>query len=1544
MYQCPTTAAQNRGQIFVTTDGSAATFVSGTDIVDEAYADADDFVPEASGIMYLKDGSRWTFVGGTLTEIRDRNGNKVTFSGSSGTLTVTDSLNRVVSIALGYTDGTYGLCDKITYKGFGGASRTILVTKTNLTNVLKSGQTLKTYAQLFPSLNGSTSTYFNPEVKSGVILPNGKSYQFKYTSYGELARIDLPTGGAIEYDWDVGEYGNTNGGVVATATYMDYAVYRRILERRTYVDGSTLENKLIIERPTDFNSNTESSVVTETRDASNNLLAKQKSSYFGSALYSFSQTSDANSYTKWREAKEYKTEAYATNGSTVLRTVDYTWEQRTASSPFSWWSGTADDAPGYDPRLIETVTTLDDGQKSKTSAINPNDSSRGFDQFNNQTDVFEYDYGSGAVGSFVRRTHTDYATTVNGTDYINVAPTPTPTATPAQGTIHIRNLPTQTWVSSDSAGSTIKSRTKFEYDQYSTSYNEGLTSRSSISGHDSGYTTSYLTRGNATAIKRYENAAGETGEVKSFQRYDIAGNVVKIRDPRGCETSAAYGDSYGAPNGNATTNTSPSELSGVSQTSYAFATSVTNCLSQTVSSQFDFYTGMPVDGQDVNGVVTSGYSTSESLDRPTQIIRAVGQSEQSQTTFAYDDTNKKVTTTSDLASYNDNALKTESFYDGLGRTTETRRYEGSSTYIKTTQTYDAVGRIKRSYNPFRTTSDTTYGYAENTYDALGRVTAVATSDGSSVGTSYSGNTVTVTDQASKQRKSVTDALGRLKTVYEPDSGGTLNVNTDYTYDVLNNLLTVSQGSQTRTFSYDNLSRLTQAVNPESGTVSYGYDPNGNLTSKVDPRTTSGSNWTTSYAYDDLNRITSRTYSNDGGVTAPVYFYYDSQSLPSGAPSYTRGSSIGRLVAVTYGSSSSNGTYRAYDKLGRVTEQWQRTDTTNYEIDAAYDLANGMTSQTYPGDGTARRSVSYSFDAAGRMSSLSTSAVTYNVGSFAAASVSSVSYAAQGGIASQTLGNGLVHAIGYNTRLQPTSIQLGSSGATMSLSYTYGTSSTNNGNITSIAYSGGGTSFTQDFTYDNLNRLATAQEQSGSSWTQTNGYDRYGNRTITAGVGSGTAPTFSSTTNRITTSGYSYDAAGNLTVDPSHAYTYDAENKILKLDTVLAYAYDGEGKRVRKYVGENTRFVYGIGGELLAEYNGSTNAITKEYLYGASGLTAVIDPTNGTEYLTPDHLGSPRVVTNSSATVTQRRDFMPFGEEVTSGAGRSSGSGWSSVSAPRQKFTGYERDSESGLDFAQARYFGCTLGRFSSLDPLQASAVADVPQSWNRYTYALNNPIRAIDPTGMKTEYVWKDFDKLSDEEKRVFNGSKIAVDKGKDSLSGKDLYERLKTVDGGKQLAGILNMTAALADIKFANGKSAINYVTGITGYKKGERIYANADAELNTQMEGISSKKAAADKRFIGPGGQDVEHKNDSTGVIYDVTFRENYDRGQIQMSFATSEKFGALDMDADERGKGCKGCSGTAHAWNAINGADPVNIYKALTGRPSGRTIQPSYEIKDK
>src|ERR1044072_5620988 len=184
--------------------------------------------------------------------------------------------------------------------------------------------------------------------------------------------------------------------------------------------------------------------------------------------------------------------------------------------------------------------------------------------------------------------------------------------------------------------------------------------------------------------------------------------------------------------------------------------------------------------------------------------------------------------------------------------------------------------------------------------------------------------------------------------------------------------------------------------------------------------------------------------------------------------------------------------------------------------------------------------------------------------------------------------------------------------------------------------------------------------------------------------------FSSPTNRITTSGYSYDAAGNLTNDTVHAYTFDAENKILKVDTASPYVYDGEGERVRKLVGENLRFIYGIGGQEIAEFSGASGALQKEYIYGAGGVLATIEPTavnsNATRYTTSDNLGTPRVVTTSSAGVVSRHDYKPFGEEIGAGTGsRTTGMGYSVADGVRQRFTQKERDVETGLDYFGARY-------------------------------------------------------------------------------------------------------------------------------------------------------------------------------------------------------------------------------------------------------------------
>ena len=175
------------------------------------------------------------------------------------------------------------------------------------------------------------------------------------------------------------------------------------------------------------------------------------------------------------------------------------------------------------------------------------------------------------------------------------------------------------------------------------------------------------------------------------------------------------------------------------------------------------------------------------------------------------------------------------------------------------------------------------------------------------------------------------------------------------------------------------------------------------------------------------------------------------------------------------------------------------------------------------------------------------------------------------------------------------------------------------------------------------------------------------------------------------------------------------------DSDTAYAYDGEGRRVRKVVGGSsgvtTTYVYNVLGQLVAEFGG----------------TAPARP--GTRYLTPDHLGSTRVVTGEDQSVLTRHDYLPFGEEIGAALGnRNQASGVSGYTAsladgPAQKFTGKERDNESGLDYFQARYFSGAGGRFTSADVPFADQGAADPQSWNLYSYTRNNPLNYVDPDG-----------------------------------------------------------------------------------------------------------------------------------------------------------------------------------------------------------------------
>jgi RHS repeat-associated protein len=218
----------------------------------------------------------------------------------------------------------------------------------------------------------------------------------------------------------------------------------------------------------------------------------------------------------------------------------------------------------------------------------------------------------------------------------------------------------------------------------------------------------------------------------------------------------------------------------------------------------------------------------------------------------------------------------------------------------------------------------------------------------------------------------------------------------------------------------------------------------------------------------------------------------------------------------------------------------------------------------------------------------------------------------------------------------------------------------------------------------------------------------------------------------------YDAAGNVIFDnqlgAAGDRTYDAENRMVTAagGGANSYGYNADGKRVRRAVGAQTFWqVYGVGGELVAEYlwNGATATLQKEHGYRAGEMLIVAEGAT-VRWLVKDHLGTPRILADQTGSLggIRRHDYLPFGEETLAGAQRS-GNGYQAEGV-RQKFTGYERDAETELDNAEARYYSATQGRFASIDSLLASARRQTPQSWNRFIYVINNPQKYVDPSGL----------------------------------------------------------------------------------------------------------------------------------------------------------------------------------------------------------------------
>ena len=244
---------------------------------------------------------------------------------------------------------------------------------------------------------------------------------------------------------------------------------------------------------------------------------------------------------------------------------------------------------------------------------------------------------------------------------------------------------------------------------------------------------------------------------------------------------------------------------------------------------------------------------------------------------------------------------------------------------------------------------------------------------------------------------------------------------------------------------------------------------------------------------------------------------------------------------------------------------------------------------------------------------------------------------------------------------------------------------------------------------------------GCSWD----YDRYGNRWHqNAYNGSCPTPTFSFTQQNNRIDGYSYDAAGNLLSGGTHTYVYDAENRIVSGDNgSFTYVYDAQGRRVKRTGTENVEYLYDLGGSAVTTLSASDGSWIRGEIYaGGHHIGTYADST--TYFTHADWLGTERAHTQMDGGLHQWCTNLPFGD-----AQNCTGSDPS----PRH-FTGKERDSESGLDYFGARYYGSTMGRWLSADwsstPLPVP-YADLtnPQTLNLYGYVANNPIGHADIDG-----------------------------------------------------------------------------------------------------------------------------------------------------------------------------------------------------------------------
>jgi len=300
---------------------------------------------------------------------------------------------------------------------------------------------------------------------------------------------------------------------------------------------------------------------------------------------------------------------------------------------------------------------------------------------------------------------------------------------------------------------------------------------------------------------------------------------------------------------------------------------------------------------------------------------------------------------------------------------------------------------------------------------------------------------------------------------------------------------------------------------------------------------------------------------------------------------------------------------------------------------------------------------------------------------------------------------------------------------------------NNGNVMGYWYQDtvqSAFSHAASYGYDGVNRLNAACTLSGSQCATSGsnvynlafGYDQFGNMNCTGRVGGGSAIgycpaawAYNSSTNQLASStGCTYDAAGNLTKDCStlsnHAYQWDAEGRVSKVDPsnnppTWTFTYNALGQRVQ-WVSSGGTFehMFDPSGAWLGIYG------VLDVMPWGSGAFAYYTGTD-TYFDHINVIGSTSIYTNHAGTAVEDVLFYPWGQNTWQSWGSG---GYSFAEMPYY-------DTTTNTTLSLLRHYSPGLGRWLSPDPVGGDVTN--PQSLNRYPYVLNNPTTLNDPLGLQ---------------------------------------------------------------------------------------------------------------------------------------------------------------------------------------------------------------------